>query len=526
MNTKAAFLFSALSILVFSISSIAEANNLKVSNVQIGSRNPSAKTLAVVFDVSWENSWRNKINHDALWLTVRLHDTQASVTDRRLCQMPVAGLNPSGTSSGDTSGLEVYVVEDKTGAFLRRSENSAVNSVTAHNVQLTVDYASCGFTENSQIGITVFGLEMVLVPQGGFYAGDFGASEASFKKGASDDNPWEISSESALSVTGAASDALYYTSADNDGEFSTGASFTIPAEFPKGYNGFYAMRYEITEGEWVEFLNSLPGGESRAARDLTDNFHKNSDAVIARNTISCSGSPLGCVTTRPSRPVSFLSWKDISAFLDWAALRPMTELEFEKMARGPFVPVKGEYAWSTIQIVPAATISGSAEEGDEVVTDQGANANYNNTSFSGGDTAQGLEYQTGPLRSGIFATSTSDRQTSGGGNYGSMDLSGNLKEWVVSVGSSAGLSFSGLHGDGTLTTASGFEGNANVPFWPGMDADFSHGVTSSSGVGFRGGSWADPAGMLRISDRQEAAKAASDAASTYGGRGVRTVDGQ
>ena len=521
MNKKSAFFLSAL--FVFFLSSVAHANNLTVRNVQMGPRDPSSKTLSVLFDVAWENSWRNKINHDAVWLTVRLHDTQAAVTDRRLCQMPAVGLSPAGTSSGTTSGLEVYVAQDKTGAFLRRSQNSEIGSIATQSVKLTVDYSSCGFTESSQIGVTVFGLEMVLVPQGSFYAGDFGVSNASFKKGSGDNNPWDISAESAISVTGAASDGYYYTSANNAGEFATGASFTVPDAFPKGYNGFYAMKYEITEGEWVEFLNSLPSAQARAHRDLTDTSHKNSDAVLNRNTISCSGSPLICTTQRSSRPVSFLSWKDLCAFLDWAALRPMTELEFEKAARGPFVPVKGEYSWSTIQIVPATTISGSAEEGDEVITNQGANANYNTTVLSGGDTAKGAEYQTGPIRAGVFATSMSDRQVSGGGNYGNMELSGNLKEWVVSIGNASGLAFTGLHGNGALTTVSGFEGNADVSGWPGMDVDATHGVTASSGAGFRGGSWADSAERLRISDRQEASSAASDALATYGGRGVRTA---
>ena len=172
MNKKSAFFLSAL--FVFFLSSVAHANNLTVRNVQMGPRDPSSKTLSVLFDVAWENSWRNKINHDAVWLTVRLHDTQAAVTDRRLCQMPAVGLSPAGTSSGTTSGLEVYVAQDKTGAFLRRSQNSEIGSIATQSVKLTVDYSSCGFTESSQIGVTVFGLEMVLVPQGSFYAGDFG----------------------------------------------------------------------------------------------------------------------------------------------------------------------------------------------------------------------------------------------------------------------------------------------------------------------------------------------------------------
>ena len=45
-----------------------------------------------------------------------------------------------------------------------------------------------------------------------------------------------------------------------------------------------------------------------------------------------------------------LSWPDLCAYADWAALRPMTELEYEKACRGPNNPVLGEYAWGNTSI--------------------------------------------------------------------------------------------------------------------------------------------------------------------------------
>jgi formylglycine-generating enzyme required for sulfatase activity len=389
---------------------------------------------------------------------------------------------------------------------------------------LTVNYGACGFNENSQVSATIVALEMVYVPQGSFYAGDHATSAASFQRGGADNSPWPVTSESAISVTGASSNGYYYVSAGNLGETASGSSFVIPAAFPKGFGSFYMMKYEITEGEWVEFVNSLlPTARSR--RDVTNATHKNSDAVIARNTVSCSGTPLVCVSERPFRAMSYLSWQDFSAFLDWAGLRPMTELEFEKAARGPFLPVNGEYAWGSSKIVAATTLSGVVEDGSELITTPQANARYNGIALNGGDALNGSEYQQGPLRAGIFSTDSSDREASGAGNYGAMDLSGNVKEWVVSVGSSAGLGFTGLSGDGVLTSLSGFEGNANTAGWPGLAVDPAQGLTSSEGNGFRGGSWSSLAARLGVSDRMEAASAASDAASTYGGRGVRSAEG-
>jgi hypothetical protein len=81
----------------------------------------------------------------------------------------------------------------------------------------------------------------------------------------------------------------------------------------------------------------------------------------------------------------------------------------------------------------------------------------------------------GPLRAGIFATATSSRAASGASYWGIMEMSGNLAEGVVGVGTSSGRTFTGLHGDGTLSAA----GEANVANWP-----------RGSGLFLRGG-WYD-----------------------------------
>ncbi|NLE65354.1 MAG: formylglycine-generating enzyme family protein [Elusimicrobia bacterium] len=521
MNKQAASLTFVFFFLTLILPVHVLANNLDITNVRLGTREPSSKSLSVLFDVSWENSWRNKINHDAVWMTVRLHDSRASLVEKRLCQMKAVGINPSGVSTGSSS-LEVEVPSDKTGAYLRKAANDAVGPVAVQNVMLTVNYESCGFSDSDQVTASVLGVEMVFVPEGAFFAGDRGASTAAFRQGSVDSDAWAISSESAIPVTGAVSDGYYYTSAGGTDEYPTGTGFSVPAAFPKGHSPFYVMKYEITEGEWVAFINGIPAS-ARSAHDLTDTTHKNSDSVIDRNTIACSGNPLVCTTQRPSRPVSYLGWKDLAAFLDWMALRPMTELEFEKAARGPFVPVKGAYAWGTTTISPASAISVGEEDGEEVVEDPGANANYGAAVFTGGDSVEGPEYSSGPLRGAIFSTDISDREVSGAGNYGSFEMSGNLKEWVVSVGSSDGLVFSGANGDGYLTTLSGFAGQANVSGWPGMDTDEARGITGVKGVGFRGGAWDDPSDRLRVSDRAEAVSPIPSAASSFGGRGVRTA---
>ena len=516
--------FLGLALMTLVLCTPALANNLSVVNVAIGTRNPNAKTVVVTFNVSWQNSWRNKINYDAAWLTVRLNNAQVTPVNKILCQITATGLNPAGTSTGNGSNLQIYVPKDAAGAFLQPAATGFVGNINTQNVQLTVNYQSCGFGDNDQIYASVFGLEMVFIPQGSFYVGDYNTSVASLNSGTADNTPWQIGSENAIPVSNSASGGYQYVSSGNPGEFATGATFTIPAAFPKGYNAFYVMKYGLNEGQWVEFVNDLPAA-ARVNRDLSDNNHKNSTNVVNRNTISCAGTPLLCSTQRPWRAVSFLSWMDLAAFLDWDALRPMTELEFEKMSRGPLLPNAGEYIWGNTTIAAATAISGTTEDGTETITTPNANANYNNTTFSGGDTSQGAYYQTGPLRGGIFAGSNSNRVSAGASYYGVMDLGGNLKERVVTIGNTSGLVFSGNHGTGVLNTTTGYEGNANITGWPGMDAQAQNGVDGAVGSGFRGGSWADSANYLRTSDRIEAALTSTAALNTFGGRGVRTYDG-
>lgn len=524
MNTRANVFSLCIAFLVFLfLPAPLFANNLSVSNVRLGLRDVKSKTVAVLFDLAWDNSWRNKINHDAVWITVRLSDADDPLSARVLVPLNASGLNPAGAGAGTGTDLEIYVPSDKVGAFIRRSANTSPASVLSRNIMVTLNYAAAGFTESSRISASVFGVEMVFVPQGEFYAGD-GISTASFRQGASDISSWKITAEAPIMVSAAVSGGYYYVSGGNAGEFSTGSAFTIPQDYPKGHRSFYCMKYEINEGQWVEFLNSLPA-PARLRRDVTDTAHKNSDSVLYRNTVACSGQPLSCSTARPARAMSYLTWMDLAAFLDWAGLRPMTELEFEKAARGPFLPSAGEFAWGNTVLLAAQQLSGSNEEdGKETVLTPGANAHFSSAILSGGDAALGAEHRRGALRGGIFATSASDRVSSGGSAYGIMDLSGNLIEQVVTLGNMSGLDFTGLHGDGQLTTLSGFEGNADTAFWPGLDQSAGKGVVSSIGSGQRAGGWADTASFLAVSDRSRAAFADDSATSSVGGRGVRSGD--
>jgi hypothetical protein len=489
----------------------ALANNLAVSNAQLVSHNSANGTVNVRFDLGWDNSWRNRLNRDAVWVFVK-YSTDSGVTWKH-AHLKTAGVNPAGVSVGTGTALTLTVPSDKLGAFAERS-GDGIGRAAAAGVELVWDFAADGLQASDTARVKVFGIEMVYVPEGSFYAGDHATASAALKQGSADTDSWLIQSNSAVNVSGATADGFYYQSAGNGGEDSNGSSFTISAAFPKGFGAFYVMKHEVTEGLWAGFFNTLTAAQ-KSNRDLTAADGKSSDSAVNRNTIDwTSGAAL---STREDRACGFLSWMDGCAFADWAALRPLTELEFEKMARGKEVEaVSGEFVWGNLTITAAASISG-AEDGSENIDTDSANAHYSAQSLAGGDGSQG------PLRSGIFATQESTKTQAGAGFYGAMELAGNLSERLVTIGNAAGRAFLGSHGDGSLTTRANYEGNATNLDWPGLDTDATRGVTGAEGSGFRGGSWADAADRLRTSDRQEAAMTDATRQATFGFRAGRSA---
>src|SRR5262249_10316729 len=131
---------------------------------------------------------------------------------------------------------------------------------------------------------------------------------------------------------------------------------SLTSAFPKGYNAFYIMKYEISQGQYADFLN--------ATNSLVQSVHWLNSNGSSRNTIVNTGTPpQQYSSSRPDRACNYLSWADYTAFLDWAALRPPTELEFEKACRGTNIAVTNEYAWGSTTYTDANSITVSPENG-------------------------------------------------------------------------------------------------------------------------------------------------------------------
>jgi len=283
-------------------------------------------------------------------------------------------------------------------------------------------------------------------------------------------------------------------------DFGTGSAQTLPAAFPKGANGFYSMKYEITQKQWINFFNSLTTIQ-KTARDITAATAggKNSDAITFRNNITWNNA----IVTDSARlngnthgtvACNYLNWPDAAAYADWSGLRPMTELEFEKASRGGnAIPQASEPVHSNVNacglpnLTPVTGLTNSGAS-NEVASNAGANAVFGNLTG-------------GPIRSGALATASSTRISAGASMYGIMDLGGNVNEQVVIISNATGRGFTGSNGNGAVNV----NGNADVANWPGLVTAVApatgNEVSGATGVGRRGGSWEDVYQRLLISDR-------------------------
>lgn len=480
------------------------SNNLKIKDL----RYISASQLT--FRVSWNNSWnlegvRTPYNHDAVWIFFKYR--QAGKSWKHLKLSP---LNRS-HFSGDSTLLEVNGVKDKMGVIVHPARPWE-GDITGKKITVGLDRA----LENDFYDIRVFGIEMVYIPRGAYYLGDE-ASNNTFREGDSG-KPYRVDSSGKIPVGNGPGQL---TSRDKYAPASD-----IPASFPNGFNAYYVMKYEISQQQYADFLNTLaPAQQSariavspdaKAGTYVMSGVKKNRNgiviaspggsgktAVFACNAIN-DGQGNDQYNDGQNRACNFLSWNDLAAYLDWAGLRPVTELEFEKICRGLAKPVKKEFAWGTSGITDANTIIKDGTPLERAV----------DTLLPGsGLASHGYQGPQGPLRSGFGTRDSSGRLQAGAAYYGVFEMSGNLWELVVSV-NKAGLNFTGDLGDGSPGT----EGSANVPGWPGKDA---------AGSGYRGGAWLsgilDDFRDLAVSDRFYAFKKAGERRATSGGRGVRQI---
>lgn len=464
----------ALVFTLLMISKVAFANFINVQNTTLTGQNTTNGTIQVQFDLSWNNSWRDSINYDGAWVFIKyrigtgpwLHSTlnntgmvNGTGTSHAIMVSPV-------TSTGNRAGAMIHRNTGGTGTF------------NATGIQLQWAYASQSVSNADALTaqLRVFAIEMVYIPQGNFFAGDGVNTRYHFYNGSSP-----------IQITGTGYSPQFFFNGtnmthrvhganglDTDGNQSMSAWPTDNPDYPTGWKAFWMMKYEMSQGQYVDFLNTLTYDQQTArvvssTNVVNNNAQSGTTTDPSRYTIRVGTAgvantvPRVYITVRPDRANNYMDWTDGAAYADWSGLRMLSELEYEKAGRGFLNAVASEYAWGTTTAVAGNTLSGT-ENGTETVTESGANYSLINATRSGGDGSNG------PLRVGIHATATSTRTQAGASYFGVMDMTGNVGEMYVNIQHNNGRTYRGYndlyHGDGLLLST----GFADVPYWTGNAA--------------------------------------------------------
>lgn len=385
--------------------------------------------------LSWNNSWRNAKNHDAVWLFAKLLRPGGGHLP-----IPIAS---DGHSAEVLEGpaLDFETASDRTGVFVFPAANSR-GDVKA-TVRLRLDKGAMGNVPLRNLDFAAYGIEMVYIPQGGFTLGDPDRKAAGFAgvyRWGSDGQPaglYEIESEEQVIEVGRQEGQLAYDPGGNN--YGGDMQGPIPATFPKGVQAFYIMKYELSQGQYVDFLNTLSSRQTiyRCMFGLKD-YYKNRGTIYIQDGVYHARAP--------QRPLNYSSWDDGMAYADWAGLRPMTEFEFVKACRGDRRPVAHGFPWGT----------DTRQKVQRVVNAEGELVLLN-----GWEESQ---------------LSDDNLEVFGASYYWVMDLAGSIWERVISIGSPKGRAFTGRHGDGRIN----YYGFADVEDWPA-------GQVETEGFGFRGG---------------------------------------
>ncbi len=480
------------------------ANDVQLSDLRLA----DSQTLKVT--LQWQHSWnlnglKKPFNHDAVWLFFKYKNSGDQGWQH-------ANLSSQGMKHNITDGtpglIQLKGVKDQAGLFVQRRKQG---SGPIRPQTLSIKLANS--LEKGQYQFRAFGIEMVKVTTDSFFLGD-GASNHTLAV-ANNGEPYHVTDEGPISVDSTGNNL---TSSD---KFPPAKD--IPSSYPVGYEGFYAMKYEISQAQYVSFLNTLSSTQQANHISADPTSSKGSTAFRGargnRNGIvikqpakaqqpavfACDAnpnSPIGAVDDGQNRACNFLKWSDVAAYLDWAGLSPITETAFEKLSRGPQKPLKLGFAWGTNQVTDANNLikDGTPQE----TVKEPIKAQH-------GVASHGYAGPKGPLRNGFNGSDSVDRLRLGAGYYGALELSGNLWELLVNL-NQHGLNFKGRPGNGDLNS----QGFSDEPNWPGKQG---------KGAGFKGGAW--NSGILQefrdlaVSDRFYIYDQPKTRRETAGGRGVR-----
>ena len=490
---------------------------LFANNLAIGTPVYDETQHTLTFTINWDNSWRvtsGPTNYDAVWVFVKRQPCGANgIWSHALLSSTPGDHVVSGTNA---NGLVIDPVSDNMGVFVHlgtNASNQIISSLTATTVvlKLTENYnpSLSGTSSAAADNWKVFGFEMVYVPTGSFSLGDGRTSNTNNFSAGNTTQALTITSALQASGLGAATN---YTSAS-----VYGCSLPLPSTYPIGYDGFYCMKYEILQGQMADYYNTLTYDQQAARLKISSNrvltttnqyYGENWGSINLYNSTTGTNNTIPATITcaYPHIPMGYMNWQDLTSYLDWSGLRPMTEFEYEKACRGTLTAVPYEYPWGT-------TILNGGYNDNRFGYNTSATSTYG--SYEGA--CRNWE-NNGPIRSGFAATAKSNRSQAGATYYGIMEMAGNVSEQCVGGGAGYDYStFTITNGNGVLTNA----GLADVSGWPS-----SGGLTS--GTILKGGHFVSTSNYnhYQVSSRAYFGGQADNASdvryNTVGGRGIRS----
>lgn len=414
------------------------AADIKIENAYFTQNTRSQPTETfIVFTISWSDAWHNDRNHDAAWVFMKLVASGGGYQHLRIEQ------NSFEVIDGGVVPPAVEIPDDQAGLFVYPAQ--PYRGDVKWRIKVKVDPESIGSANVGASALFAEAIEMVYISEGGFVLGDPDPAALRFSsfyrsdENGQPDGLYRITSSDQEIEIAPRKGALYYEVATP--AYQGDQTGIVPASFPNGYDAFYIMKYETRQGQYANFLNTLSAGQSQMRAPFGGKGYFEN-----RGTINIVDGEY--TAARPERPANYISWDDGAAFADWAGLRPMTELEFTKAARGPGEPIAHEYPWNTDSNESVARYVNG--EGDLVLED-------------------GLDESD---------LTEENRARFGASYFWVMDLAGSVWEKCVTIGDPIGRSFRGTHGDGRL---SGY-GAATNSDWPS-------GIDEAGGYGYRGGGY-------------------------------------
>ena len=483
---------------------LAYASNVQVTDVQLLDVGNTPNTARIQFTLSQENTFGDltydgKQYSDYVWVFVKYATVPVSESVGYKHATLIPGVGCIGAYNSTTGeGIGTDNTGKGKGVFIKAY--NARTPVESKNIfSVLWDFGTDEVLATDNIKVKVCAIEMVKIPEGPFYYDVWWAhgQAGAFTVGFGTANNYGGGAE--MLVSGI-----------NDKPVGSAT------DWPNGYSSFYVMKYELSQGQYTDFLNMLPA--SVAVNRFNTKAGSLYQYTITYDSTKAYGERYSVGIAE--RACNYLDWDDALDYASWSALRPMTEMEFEKAARGTTVsgilPVNnGSFVFSADYI--------DADALNPVYMPLGHLAPYVAPEYYANYSANG-EYIDGPTNVGnyvsgdIVRTNTSNVRQDGTSVYGVADLSGNLWERVIGCVSPA----KPLNGDGIVRALSDYNSSLG---WPGLNTKFSTYI----GHGLRGGGFTHSFWDLQISGRGLMSTTGTnghyyDTASYPAGfRGVRTL---